>query len=269
MSDTQKTALQEITHYPNGAFSWAALDAVDVPAAKQFFTALFGWTYEDVPMGEGEFYTIASLAGKPVAGMSAMRADLRATGAPSYWWLNINVDDVDSVAAELAPAGGTDITGPMDVFDQGRMVMLNDPTGALIGLWQARSFEGSGWAGGPGVAGWFELYTRNVPAAVDFYQKILGWRCDMIDFQGSPAAACHNNGAPVAMIMPQWEEVGLTRNAWVVYFGVEDVPAACARIQELGGSVLYGPAEFGGYPFAHVSDPHGGTFLIAAPPAAA
>ena len=48
---TQEAGLLEVTHHPHGAFSWADLATTDPTAAKRFYTALFGWTFEDAPAG--------------------------------------------------------------------------------------------------------------------------------------------------------------------------------------------------------------------------
>jgi predicted enzyme related to lactoylglutathione lyase len=56
--------------------------------------------------------------------------------------------------------------------------------------------------------------------------------------------------------------------AWVVYFGVADVHASAAKVQALGGTVLNGPIEMAGYPFATCQDPQGAMFFILGQPAA-
>ena len=40
--------------YAPGTFCWADLGSPDALDAKRFYTALFGWTAEDRPMGPGE-----------------------------------------------------------------------------------------------------------------------------------------------------------------------------------------------------------------------
>jgi len=49
---------------------------------------------------------------------------------------------------------------------------------------------------------------------------------------------------------------------WLPYFGVDDVPAAMARIEELGGGVHAGPVDIPMAQFAVVTDPQGATFAI-------
>jgi uncharacterized protein len=259
-------AMQEVTHYPHGAFSWAALDAHDVAAAKQFYGALFGWEYTDVPMGDGEMYTLGLVNGKSVVGMAPMQPERRAAGLPPTWDLNITVDSVDATQAQVAAAGGTPLGEPFDVFDQGRMAVAQDPTGAMIIFWEPRVHIGSAYTAGPGVPVWRELYTSDASAAAAFYKSLLGWAIAMNESPGGTMASCFVNDQPVAMIMPVTPEMGPMPTSWIVYFGVADVHAAAARVQELGGQVNFGPVVMSGYPFAHCTDPQGGHFSIVAPP---
>ena len=49
----------ERTKYTPGTFSWTDLSTTDQDAAKTFYAALFGWTYEDNPVGDGMVYSMA------------------------------------------------------------------------------------------------------------------------------------------------------------------------------------------------------------------
>lgn len=52
-------------------------------------------------------------------------------------------------------------------------------------------------------------------------------------------------------------------NHWAVYFGHDDVDAACERVRELGGRVLVEPWDVPGVGrMAVVEDPQGGTFNL-------
>ena len=61
--------MSERTSYVPGTFSWAELATSDSAAAKSFYSALFGWTYVDNPVGEGQVYSPASRDGKQVAAL--------------------------------------------------------------------------------------------------------------------------------------------------------------------------------------------------------
>lgn len=272
MSDTATRdavpAMQEVTHYPHGAFSWAAFDAHNIEEAKRFYGALFGWEYSEVPMGEGDPYTLGLVNGKSVVGLAPMQPDQRAAGMPPYWSMNIAVDSADAAHARIAAAGGTPLGEPFEVLDQGRMTVAQDPTGGMVILWESRAHTGSAYNAGPGVPVWHELYTTDVAAAAGFYETLLGWTYTLNESPGGETATCFLNGEPVAMIMPITPEMGPMPTAWIVYFGVADVEAAATRVAELGGQVNFGPVVMSGFPFAHCTDTQGGRFSLVAPPQA-
>ena len=59
----------ERTSYAPGTFSWAELVTSDADAAKGFYTTLFGWSYEDQPIGDGSVYSMAARGGSTVAAL--------------------------------------------------------------------------------------------------------------------------------------------------------------------------------------------------------
>ena len=69
----------ERTQYTPGTFSWADLTTTDQDAAKAFYGGLFGWEAEDMPIGDGVYYSMQRVDGKDVAAIppsnssSAMR----------------------------------------------------------------------------------------------------------------------------------------------------------------------------------------------------
>src|SRR5206468_2090536 len=48
----QDAAMGERTAYPHGTFSWVDNATTDQDTAKRFYTALFGWDYDDRPVGD-------------------------------------------------------------------------------------------------------------------------------------------------------------------------------------------------------------------------
>jgi uncharacterized protein len=60
----------ERTQHTPGTFSWTDLTSTDQEAAKSFYSGLFGWEAEDVPVGDGVYYSMQRLDGKDVAAIS-------------------------------------------------------------------------------------------------------------------------------------------------------------------------------------------------------
>lgn len=113
----------------HGAFSWCELMTGDVAAAKSFYSKLFGWTTQDMPM-EGMTYTVVSAGGKEVGGM--MKTPPEAGGMPPAWGAYVTVDDVDATARKARELGGKVLVEPQDIPKVGRFCVLQDPQGAVI-----------------------------------------------------------------------------------------------------------------------------------------
>lgn len=112
-----------------GAFSWNELMTTDVPAARAFYGALFGWSFREQPMSEGAYH-VGELAGAGVCGIMAISPAMRPM--PPHWGSYVTVADVDATASQAAALGGTVCAGPFDVPGVGRMAVLQDPQGAVI-----------------------------------------------------------------------------------------------------------------------------------------
>src|SRR5580658_119044 len=107
-------------HSP-GSFCWVELGTTDAKAAKAFYGGLFGWHPDDMPMGNGQFYTMLQIDGKAIGALYEMDDEMRRMGIPTHWLEYIAVTSADDTAGRVKKLGGTVMKGPFDVFDAGRM----------------------------------------------------------------------------------------------------------------------------------------------------
>ena len=246
----------KVTNYPPGAFTWADAVSTDQAKSRTFYAGLMGWQPDEVPMGDGMTYTMFKQDGENICGLGPMMADQQAQGTPSYWNNYVAVDDVDSIVSKITAAGGTVIMPPMDVFDSGRMLVIQDPTGAMLGLWQARNHHGSGLVNIPGAVTWNELTTPNPQQAMDFYRQVFGWSYEKMD--GVEYYTVSNKGRPNGGIMPPAEGMEAMPPNWAVYFSIENIDETVTRAAQLGGKVLTPVMDAGGIGrFAFIADPTG------------
>jgi predicted enzyme related to lactoylglutathione lyase len=154
---------------------------------------------------------------------------------------------------------------PFDVLDAGRMTMIQDPTGAVFGVWQAGRHRGSELANEPGSFNWNELNTRDVATASRFYESVFGVEVDMQELGGSPYGVIQVDGRGVAGVRHlDAPEDGVPAH-WQTVFAVADCDAALAQVEELGGRALTGAMEVPSIGrFALVQDPVGATFQVIA-----
>jgi predicted enzyme related to lactoylglutathione lyase len=248
---------------PTGAPCWVDLMTSDVSKAREFYGTLFGWTSNE-PSEEFGGYFMFSKDGVPVAGGMPAMPD---AGPANIWSIYLATDDARKAAEVAATNGAQIIAPPMDVADLGTMVVLIDPTGAAIGMWQANSFGGLTVLAETGTPGWFELLTRDYQGALDFYRAVFGWDTrsmgDTDEFRYSTA----NDGD--SMLAGVMDASGFLPEGvpahWSVYFTTADTDATIATLTELGGSVEH-PAEDTPYGrLATVADPLGARFKLVGP----
>ncbi len=121
----------------NATFYWNELMTSEVDEAKEFYQKIFGWVAEDMPMPDGKTYTVMKLDGKPVGGMMSndevetLDEDL---DVPSHWMAYVQVADVDAIVAKVVSSGGDVLQPAFDVPGVGRIAIIEDPTGAVIGI---------------------------------------------------------------------------------------------------------------------------------------
>jgi predicted enzyme related to lactoylglutathione lyase len=248
--------------YEQGVFCWIDLSAHDVEAAKRWYSQVFGWeltSSSDSAMP----YSMALQSGKMVAGFSQLPDAMKAQGVPPTWNSYAWVEDCKRVEAAALEAGAKVIVPTMQIGEFGSMAFLQDPEGAVIGLWQPGLHRGAQLVNEPNSLCWNELMTRDVGKAKDFYGTALGW-----SFQSLPMGDFEyvmlkvgerDNGGMMAMEGPMWEGVP---PHWMVYFAVADVDATCKKIEETGGKVCVPPTDIPVGRFAVVNDPQGATFSV-------
>jgi len=126
--------MPERTSYTQGTPNWVDLQTSNQDAAKAFYAGLFGWTYDDQPMPDGQVYSMAMLGGHTVAAIAPQPPAMAEAGVPPMWNTYLAVDSVDDAAAKAEAAGGKIAMAPFDVMDAGRMAFVMDPSGAPVAL---------------------------------------------------------------------------------------------------------------------------------------
>jgi predicted enzyme related to lactoylglutathione lyase len=152
---------------------------------------------------------------------------------------------------------------PTEIAQAGRMSVVTDPSGASVGLWQARQHIGATLVNEPGTLIWNELLTDDGETAYAFYGQVVGLTSEISDMGGNPYTLLKVGDDMVAGSMPPPME-GIP-NHWHVYFAVESMGPALDKAQQLGGKVMNGPMTTPIGPMATVSDPQGAMFSLFEP----
>jgi predicted enzyme related to lactoylglutathione lyase len=248
------------TQYTPGTFSWVDLSTSDQPAAKAFYSALFGWEAIDNDMGGGAIYSMMQKDGHDVAAIAPQQQEQAAAGVPPAWNNYITVLSVDASAAKAAELGGTVHAPPFDVMEVGRMAVVQDPQGAFFMLWEPKAHIGAGLVNAAGALTWNDLASPDHPASAAFYSGLFGWQVEPFEGMGMPymtvrTADGHGNGG---IRTPGPGEPPF----WLAYFGTDDIDASAAKVEELGGKKVAGPYDIGTGKIAVCADPQGAVFAL-------
>lgn len=254
----------DMTKHDPGMLCWADLMAADHEKAKKFYGDLFGWKLADRPIPDGGIYTMALLREKAVAGMAPMMEDLKKQSIPTHWSAYIAVKSAEETVKKVEPAGGKVLDEPFDVMGKGIMAVIQDPTGAVLHLWQPLESIGAYVMGEPGSLCWAELMTSDTRKAGDFYRKVLGWNRNEMPEMAYTVLAVGEKGAVGMMAIPK-EAAGMP-SRWHVYFAVADCDDTIAKTIQLGGKVLLPAKEAKDVGrFAVLQDSQGAAFCILQP----
>jgi predicted enzyme related to lactoylglutathione lyase len=245
---------------PLGAPTWIDLTTSDVDRAQQFYSAVFGWTYES-PGPEYGGYINAFKDGKYVGGL--MRNDPQ-WNSPDTWATYFHTADMKATMAKAIAAGAVSCVDAMEVKDKGWMGVLTDPTGAVFGLWQPSGHRGFEVVNENGAPVYHGLMTRDYGKALDFYREVFGWHTDTVsdtdEFRYSTASF---DGDPLLGVMDGTRHLpeGVPSH-WDFFLGADDVDKTVQLIVENGGSVIRAAEDTPYGRLAAVADPTGAGFNL-------
>jgi predicted enzyme related to lactoylglutathione lyase len=142
--------------------------------------------------------------------------------------------------------------------------MVSDPQGAAFYVMRGASDENSS-AYDPERAGhgaWHELHASNGPEATEFYTAKFAWgKSSNVDMGPMGLYQLFSiNGRDLGGIMT---DAQFPRPAWLVYFRVDGIERAAARIAQAAGQVIHGPMEVpGGAWIVNGLEPEGSLFAL-------
>jgi len=139
-----------------------------------------------------------------------------------------------------------------------------DPSGAAVGLWEARGQLGADLVNDPGAFCMNQLSSSDPEPAQAFFGSLFGWRVASMGTDEQPYwglfrdESVRSMNASMVPLPAEAEEP----SHWTVYFTVEDIEAATAKASELGGAVEMEPVEIDDGRIAVLKDPSGAHFAM-------
>jgi uncharacterized protein len=117
-------------------FAHVELNTSDPEKAKAFYSQLFQWNLEDIPNPATPTgsYTMINV-GKGTGG-GIMK---QVPGGPSGWLAYVEVEDIHAATQKAKALGGKIMKDVTEVPGMGWLSFIQDPTGAVLGLWKSKS----------------------------------------------------------------------------------------------------------------------------------
>jgi uncharacterized protein len=112
---------------------------------------------------------------------------------------------------------------------------------------------------------WYEYIGANLPAAVEFYKKVVGWEIAENNMAGFSYQIASVSGYGVAgmMTIPDDAKAGGVPSCWNAYIWVENVDAALEKLKAAGGKLMKGPFDIPNVGrCAFVTDTQGAVFAL-------
>lgn len=244
----------------HGQFVWYELTTPDPDAAQKFYPRFTGW-------GTQKFdndYTMWTTGGAPFAGIFRLGPEMQAQGVPPNWMPYVETNDVGKTAELAGSLGGKIIAGPTDIPGTGRFAVLQDPQGAVFGIYKANG-PSQAWDGTPVVGrfSWHELMTTDWKAAWTFYEKLFGWeRQGEMDMGGGNTYAMWGKGKMFGGMFNRPPEMSSMHPFWLVYIHVKDVGKAVDIATKAGAFVQRPRMDIPGGTIAILGDPQGAGFAL-------
>ncbi|NUT71581.1 VOC family protein [Pseudarthrobacter sp. C4D7] len=230
-----------------GAPCWVDTWQPDPQGAKEFYGGLFGWTFDEAPGFEGEYWK-ARLDGRTVGGVGQAPP-----GSPAGWLTHVRVRDAAKASALAEQAGGRQL-GAIGAGSR----LVADSAGVLFCLRQAGVNDGVGMADQPNSWAMSSLHTPDLATARAFYGTMFNW--ELTSPPESPFSLWLLEDQLVA-VAATTDGVAVPPH-WSVNFAVTDADRTAARAVALGGGMVMAPMDSPGFRSAVISDPWGGVVAV-------
>ncbi len=114
-----------------GMWCHVEIPSTDNEASKRFYGGLFGWKFQDVPMGEGT-YTLY-FTGQGGIGGGIWNPP---QGMPRQTINYVAVDEIEPIVAQVEEHGGKVLLPKQEVQGVGWLSLIADPDGNVFGIWK-------------------------------------------------------------------------------------------------------------------------------------
>jgi predicted enzyme related to lactoylglutathione lyase len=212
----------------NNTFCWNGLVTSDAEASVGFLTGVFGWTREEIDMGDGPM-TILANDGSQFAHIRAPEE-----GEPTWWNNYLRVENVDAAVETLHSRGGEVVVPPTDI-PPGRFATVKMPSGAFFSFYREANAEDADHPVGRGHVHWVDLHSTKLEQDLAALEA-LGFTKQTMDMPNGAYHVLSPDTATRGGAMKSMNEQAPPM--WLAWIEVESTDAILETIEAKGGHVV-------------------------------
>ncbi len=265
VSCQQKITFPPVSETPSqihnpGQFLWHDLATYDPEKAKDFYSEVFGWKFENIGSDKNVYYVIKN-NGKAIGGIFKLGDKY---GNVAEWISSLSVNDIDDAIKYNTENGGTTIFDKATFSGRGETALISDPQGAFVALLHSETgdpllskvigIQTNEWL-------WDELWSNDLDRSLTFYTGLVG--CETVEVSNvkHPYFVFKRGRNTFSGVIGN--PVEGARSSWMPYIKVKDVSETLAKAKAAGAHVMLEPtSSIRKGTVAVLMDPTGGQFTI-------
>ena len=241
--------------YRHGEFVWHELGCTDMAKTKEFYSGLFGWSYEDYEIPSLK-YSLITYNGQYMGGIVESTA-----GGMNQWVGAISVKKPKALMEEAVNNGAMELVKSTTLPGRGTMGLMRDPQGATLAVINSFSGDPEKREADINEWMWMELWSGNTQSSSVFYNQFYAFTNEESMVDSKPYWVFEYEDQAVAgMIKNPVENMA---SQWVPYIRVSDPSEMAKKTMSLGGKVLMAPnQDIRSGTVAVLMDPGGAIFCV-------
>lgn len=211
-------------------FIWADLSSYHPTKTKQFYEAVFGWTYYNA-----DGYLTAYNNDRQATGLYQTPPKFQEMKMPSFWMSYIQVDSVAETVEKARKLGA--IIELVDTDNAiGGVALIRDILGAGFTVYEGNSLN-SRTKNTENSLIFNELHVSDAQKAVAFYQELFNWNIKKV--YDNSFEVFNQNNEHIATINEIPNSLKSKYEYWICVFGVKDLKQTLKTIEGNGGNLIF------------------------------
>lgn len=218
---------------PFGSVAWAELSSDYPDISKNFYKAMFGWSFKT----RGSGPVVISAGGATIGTMVPSQGRAVTNRASSQWAPVFAVTDALKTA-NTARSFGAELLGTPKNTGDGNYVSMRDNMGALVSFYDGDLGINRSKIGAPNYWMWIDLFTNNSARSEQFYRGVLGFSVSSESRSGSPNLSLFTGADGLVkggMVPIPGSQVNPN---WLPYVHVTNLDTAISKAKSNGARIL-------------------------------